>query len=119
MPERDADGGNTPSSEGGWSGGGAAGRVPSQSENEAAIAVGRKFGLGCFTFVIGGFSGGMVAVLIGQIVDGLRKAPGCDGLPVCNWYLYVGMGGLFGAISLPYLVLRRLTRQRPRTRAQG
>ncbi len=98
--------------EAGWSAGGAQGRVPTEAENEAAIAVGRKFGLGCFTFVIGGFSGGMVAVLIGQIVDGLRKAPGCEGLPVCNWHLYVGVGGLLGAISLPYLVLRRLTRKK-------
>lgn len=96
----------------GWSAGGAEGRVPTAAENEAAIALGRKFGLGCFTFVIGGFSGGMVAVLIGRIIDGLRKAPSCEGLPVCNWYVYVGVGGLLGAISLPYLVLRRLTRKK-------
>lgn len=92
-----------------WSGGGGEGRVPTQAENEAAIAFGRKFGLGCFTFVIGGFSGGMVAVLIGRIIDWFRKAPSCEGLPVCNWYVYVGIGGLLGAISLPFLVLRRLT----------
>ncbi|MEP7384786.1 MAG: hypothetical protein ABI910_24155 [Gemmatimonadota bacterium] len=98
-------------SEAGWSGE-PSGRVSTRAENEAAIAFGRKFGLGCFTFVIGGFSGGMVAVLIGQFIDGLRKAPGCDGLPVCNWYVYVGVGGLLGAVSLPLLVLRRLTRKR-------
>ena len=82
------------------------------AENDDAVAFGRKFGLGCFTFVIGGFSGGMVAVLLGQVADGLRKAPGCEGLPVCNWHLYVGIGGLLGAVSLPTLVLRRLGRKR-------
>lgn len=112
MAEKETGGSTEAKSDGGWSGGGARRRVATQEENEAAIAFGRKFGLGCFTFVIGGFSGGMVAVLIGQMVDGLRKAPGCEGLPVCNWHLYVGVGGLLGAISLPYLVLRRLTRKR-------
>lgn len=77
--------------------------------NDDAIAFGRKFGLGCFTFVIGFFSGGMVAVLLGRIVAGLRQAPSCEGLPLCDWWVYVGVGGLIGAISLPILVLRRLT----------
>jgi hypothetical protein len=96
----------------GWgSGKGRSVAGPTAQENEDAIAFGRKFGLGCFTFVIGGFSGGMVAVLLGQIIDGLRKAPGCEGLPVCNWHLYVGVGGLIGALSLPALVLRRLTKK--------
>lgn len=80
--------------------------------NEDAIAFGRKFGLGCFTFVIGFFSGGMVAVLLGRLVAGLRKAPSCEGLPLCDWYVYVGIGGVLGAITLPILVLRRLTGKR-------
>ncbi len=112
MREPEQGGNDARKEEAGWSAGPPPRRVPTQAENEAAIATGRKFGLGCFTFVIGGFSGGMVAVLIGQIVDGLRKAPGCEGLPVCNWHLYVGIGGLIGAISLPFLVLRRITRKR-------
>lgn len=85
---------------------------PSAQENEEAIAFGRKFGLGCFTMVIGGFSGGMTAVLVGKIIAGLRNAPGCEGLPVCNWHVYVGVGGLIGALSLPWLVLNRLGRKR-------
>ncbi len=111
MAQRERGDGAGGESDAGWSGGPSV-RVSAREENEAAIAFGRKFGLGCFTFVIGGFSGGMVAVLIGQVIDGLRKAPGCEGLPVCNWYLYVGVGGLLGAVSLPLLVLRRLTRKR-------
>ncbi|HNV75146.1 MAG: hypothetical protein IPK33_29160 [Gemmatimonadetes bacterium] len=98
--------------EAGWSGGGGARRTPSQQENDEAVAFGRKFGLGCFTFIVGGFSGGMVAVLIGQVVAYLSKAPKCEGLPVCNWYVYVGIGGILGALSLPTLVLMRLSRKR-------
>jgi len=104
-------GGELPDDAGWGSGKGRGAPGPTAQENEDAIAFGRKFGLGCFTFVIGGFSGGMVAVLLGQIIDGLRKAPGCEGLPVCNWHLYVGVGGLIGALSLPSLVLRRLTKK--------
>ena len=89
------------------------GRPPAPLDDEAAIALGRSVGLGCFTAVIGFFSGGMVAVLAGRILDWFRKAPACEGLPVCNWYVYVGIGGILGALSLPTLVLRRL-RQRDR-----
>ncbi|MEO6444594.1 MAG: hypothetical protein ABIZ91_16085 [Gemmatimonadaceae bacterium] len=72
---------------------------------------GRKFGLGCFTFIVGGFSGGMVAVLIGMLLEGAKGSAKCDGLPVCNWYVYAGFGALLGAITLPTLVLNRLRRR--------
>jgi hypothetical protein len=52
----------------------------------------------------------MVAVLIGRIVEGLRKSPSCEGLPVCNWASYAIVGAVVGAISLPVLVLTRLKR---------
>ncbi len=91
---------------------GGGGGADTPQANDEAIAFGRKFGLGCFTFVIGFFSGGMVAVLLGRIVAGLRKAPSCEGLPLCDWYVYVGIGGVIGAITLPALVLRRLTGKR-------
>jgi len=105
---------------GGWSGGGERGRGSDRgkgsggaggSDNDEAIAFGRKFGLGCFTFVIGFFSGGMVAVLVGRVIESLRRSPSCEGLPVCNWYVYVGIGGLIGALTLPALVLNRLRRR--------
>ncbi len=99
---------------GGWSGEsddvgkGASRRA---QENEDAIAFGRKFGLGCFTFFIGAFSGGMIAVALGMAIEGLRRSPRCEGLPVCNWYVYVVIGALVGAVSLPVLVLNRLRRR--------
>lgn len=99
---------------GGWSGGrnGAANDASRRAQdNEDAIAFGRKFGLGCFTFIIGGFSGGMVAVLLGMGIEGLRRSPRCEGLPVCNWYVYVAIGAAIGALSLPALVLNRLRRR--------
>lgn len=98
-------------SDAGWSSG--KGRLPTGAENEEAIAFGRKFGLGCFTFIIGFFSGGMVAVLIGRMVAFFTKAPSCEGLPICNWWAYVGIGGALGALSLPMLVLRRLGQKKP------
>lgn len=103
----------SPSREGdaGWASGGAPRRSSARDENEEAIAFGRKFGLGCFTFIIGGFSGGMVAVLVGRIVAAITKAPSCEGLPICNWYVYAGVGALLGALSLPTLVLRRISRR--------
>jgi hypothetical protein len=33
-------------------------------------------------------------------------------LPVCNWYVYAGVGALIGAVTLPVLVLNRLKRGR-------
>ena len=96
----------------GWGSGGD--RPPKKStaqENDDAVHFGRKFGLGCFTFIVGGFSGGMVAVLLGMMVEGLKKSPKCDGLPICNWHVYVGVGAVLGAISLPALILNRLRRR--------
>jgi hypothetical protein len=71
----------------------------------------RNVGVGCFTAFAGFWSGGMVAVLIGRIVEGMRGSPSCEGLPMCNWNVYAATGALIGAISLPVLVLRRLRRR--------
>ena len=81
-----------------------------RQENEDRTA--RNIGVGCFTAFAGFWSGGMVAVLIGRIVEGVRGAPSCEGLPICNWGTYAVVGGLVGAISLPVLVLRRLRSSR-------
>lgn len=82
------------------------------NDDSETIALGRTVGVGCFTFFIGAWSGGMVAVLIGKFVEGFKKAPTCEGLPVCNWYVYAGVGALIGAVTLPVLVLNRLKRGR-------
>ncbi len=52
----------------------------------------------------------MVAVLLGKFIEGAKRAPSCEGLPTCNWYVYAGVGALIGALSLPILVFRRLRR---------
>lgn len=78
--------------------------------NEDAVAFGRRFGVGCFTFFVGAWSGAMVGVLIGKAIEGARRAPSCDGLPTCNWYVYAGVGAAVGALSLPLLVFWRLRR---------
>jgi uncharacterized membrane protein YdcZ (DUF606 family) len=81
--------------------------VPETVEDRTA----RNIGVGCFTTFVGFWSGGMVAVLIGRIVEGLRQSPSCDGLPICNWTSYALVGGVLGAVTLPVLVLRRLKRR--------
>ena len=71
----------------------------------------RNVGVGCFTAFIGLWSGAMVAVLIGKIVEGMRGAPTCEGLPMCNWNVYAGVGAVLGAVTLPVLALARLRRR--------
>jgi hypothetical protein len=71
----------------------------------------RNIGIGCFTAFAGFWSGGIVAVLIGRVVEGLRQSPSCEGLPICNWASYAFVGAAVGAITLPVLVLMRLTRR--------
>lgn len=70
----------------------------------------RNLGVGCFTAFAGFWSGGMVAVLIGRMVEGFRGSPSCDGVPICNWASYALAGAVIGAVSLPVLALRRLRR---------
>ena len=53
----------------------------------------------------------MVAVLLGRLIEGARGSPACEGLPICNWYVYAAVGAAMGAVSLPVLVLRRLRRR--------
>jgi hypothetical protein len=59
----------------------------------------------------------MVAVLVGKLIESARGSPPCDGLPICNWYLYAAVGAALGAVSLPVLVLRRLRRGDAATRS--
>jgi hypothetical protein len=86
---------------------------PSRSGAPVAVEdrTARNVGVGCFTTFIGLWSGAMVAVLIGKIVEGLRGAPACEGLPMCNWNVYAGVGAVVGAVTLPLLALARLRRR--------
>lgn len=70
----------------------------------------RVVAIGCFMAWIGGFSGAMVGVLVSKAVTWLAKAPRCDGIPSCDWYIYAAVGGAFGALTLPWLVVSALRR---------
>lgn len=79
--------------------------------------VGRNIGVGCFTFFIGGVSGGMTAVLIGKVASFFMRAPSCEGVPLCNWYVFAGYGAVIGAVTLPVLAIWRLRRADARSDA--
>ena len=49
--------------------------------------------------------------MIGKIVEGIRGAPTCEGLPICNWHVYAAVGAVIGAASLPMFALSRLRRR--------
>jgi hypothetical protein len=65
-------------------------------------------GVGCFTTIAGFFGGGMIALLLGLIVEGVRGCKPPEGLPICNSHLYYFPGGLIGMVFLPAVVLWRL-----------
>jgi hypothetical protein len=70
----------------------------------------RVVAIGCFMAWIGGFSGAMVGVLISKGAAFVTKAPSCDGIPTCNWYVYAAVGAAIGALTLPWLVVGALRR---------
>jgi hypothetical protein len=80
-------------------------------DREGVVA--RNIGVGCITFVAGFFSGGMIAVLVGKFVGSMQGCKPPEGLPACNWWVYAGIGAVVGALTLPVLALRRLSRTRP------
>ena len=72
-------------------------------------------GVGCLTAVIGLVGGGMIAVLIGKIVGGIR---GCTpdqetGAP-CGWSMYWRWGAWAGLLLFPTVVLWRMRRAEKR-----
>lgn len=84
--------------------------TPGSSDEE--IARGRRIGVGCFATFVGFWSGGMIAVLIGTTMGKARGCTAIEGTSVCDdWYLYAAAGMILGAVTLPVLVLRRLSRK--------
>ncbi|MBX6331860.1 MAG: hypothetical protein IRY91_08435 [Gemmatimonadaceae bacterium] len=71
----------------------------------------QPFAVGCLLAIPGFFGGGMIAVGIGKIVDGLTRCQPAEGWPVCNTPAYLLVGAVAGAILLPsvvvWLMLRR------------
>ncbi|MBX3173092.1 MAG: hypothetical protein KF709_01650 [Gemmatimonadaceae bacterium] len=74
----------------------------------APASLARTAGIGCFMAVIGFFSGGMIGVLVSKAVAFFTRAPKCDGIPTCDWYIYMLAGGAIGALSLSWLVVSAL-----------
>ena len=68
--------------------------------------------VGCLTVVTGFFAGGMIAVFIGKIVEGLRGCTPAEGLPICHWHVYAAIGMVIGATLLPAVALMKLRRAR-------
>jgi hypothetical protein len=68
----------------------------------------RYAGLGCFSVFAGFISMAMVGALLSMIVTKVTRGPVCQDIPACDWYIYAGVGGLLGALSLPILVLTRV-----------
>ena len=75
-----------------------------------APPVSRVIAIGCVMTWIGGLSGAMIAVLVAKVVAYATRAPSCDGIPTCDWYIYAAVGAAIGALSLPWLVVSALRR---------
>ncbi len=73
----------------------------------------RNLAVGCLMLPMGAASGAMIGVLVSKIVAWFAKAPSCPDIPTCDWHVYAGWGALFGAVTLPLLVLTRLRRTPP------
>jgi hypothetical protein len=76
-----------------------------KTENTARVSTVRKVAIGCFTSWLGFVSGAMVAALLSKFYAFVTKSTECDGIPACNWYIWAGIGGLVGAVTLPLMVL--------------
>ncbi len=70
----------------------------------------RLLAIGCFMAWIGALSGAMVAVLVAKGAAFFMKAPACDGIPTCDWYIYAAVGACVGFLTLPWLVVSALRR---------
>ncbi len=90
------------------SGGQGAGKRP---DADAGLRTARNVGVGCFGAFIGFPSGGMIGVLVAKFVGAAQRCVPTEGLPACNWHVYALVGGLIGFVTLPALVLFRLTRR--------
>jgi uncharacterized membrane protein YdcZ (DUF606 family) len=88
----------------------ATGNSGTDDELARADALGRRLGVGCFTAVVGFFSGAMISVLLGMFVAFLAREPKCEGVPLCDWWVWFFTGGALGALSLTVFIQTRLAR---------
>ena len=80
------------------------------SEDIHESRIGRNMGVGCLTAVAGFFSGGMIGVFIAKVVGSIQRCEPPQGVPACNWPVYAVIGMGVGVLTLPSLVMWRLTR---------
>ena len=73
-------------------------------------------GVGCLTFVVGFFGGGMIGALVAKIVGSARGCIPMEGFPACNVWSFVLPAAVLGAIGLPTAALWRLRQVRTETR---
>ena len=83
-------------------------REGTEAELRRAERIGRRLGVGCFTLITGGASGGMIFMLVGMAIAFFKREPKCDGVPLCEWYAWFFPGVLTGALSLTAFVQLRL-----------
>ena len=84
--------------------------IDSSTEGTGRPSAVRVVAIGCFMAWIGAFSGAMIGVLASKVAAWFGKMPPCEGIPSCDWYIYAAVGGVIGAISLPWLVVMALLR---------
>ena len=72
----------------------------------------RYLGVGCVTTIGGFFSGGMIAVLLAKIAGWARGCEPPQGLPACDWHVFMLTGAVIGMITLPAGVIWRLRGKR-------
>ena len=62
------------------------------------------------TAIAGFFGGGMIAVFVAKIVGSVRGCEPGEGLPACDWHVYMLIGAGIGVLLLPSVTFLRLRR---------
>jgi hypothetical protein len=86
--------------------------VPAQDDPPPLNPAVRIAMVGCLTVFTGFFAGGMIAIFIGKIVEGMKGCTPEEGLPICHWHVYAAVGMVIGATLLPAVALIKLRRAR-------
>lgn len=77
-------------------------------ERQTAEIRPRYGAIGCVLGFAGLFAGGMIAVAIGKVVGKLQRCTPTEGLPACDYEVYLLVGMIVGALTLPGATLWRM-----------
>lgn len=69
-------------------------------------------GVGCLTWTVGFFGGGMIAAFVAKVVGSARGCKPPEGFPACDTWSFVLPGAVIGAVGLSAAALRRLRQSR-------